>query len=305
LKERLKYFFAAIGSSAMWGFFSVPLRSLKEFPSQEILIYRIFTSLLICVIITLLFRRKKVKQDIAYLQIQPKEKRKNIFWLIIVSSIFITANWFSFIFAVNHISVQSGAFAYMVCPIITALLGFFILKEKLGWLKWISIIICIASISILALSYYRDVAFSIIIALLYAVYLILQKKIEGINKFNILLVQLVISTILILPFYYADTNPFPAESNFWITIFVISVFFTIIPLFLSLYALIGLPSSTIGILIYMNPIVAFFVALFYFHEKISTHQIISYTMLIVAIILFNWNIIKGFFSRAYPNENNS
>lgn len=298
MNARFNYFAAAIGSSMIWGAFSIPLRNLRGYPSTEILIYRIFTSLLICVLITLLFRRKSLREDWQYLRNTSAIQRRNTWKLIISSSIFITANWFSFIYAINHVSIQSGAFAYMVCPILTALLGFFVLKEHLSPLQWTAILICVGSISFLAYNAATDVAVSVVIALLYSIYLVLQKKIEHLHKFNILLVQLMISTLIILPYYAFSNHHLPTESIFWTNILVISLFFTVIPLFLSLYALIGLPSSTIGIIIYLNPIVAFFVAFFYFDEQTSGSKLVAYLFLLFAVVLFNWHIIRRLWQRA-------
>ena len=74
---------------------------------------------------------------------------------------------------------------------------------------------------------------------------------------------------------------------------LIAVLFTVFPLFLSLFALIGIPSSTLGIIIYINPIIAFAVAIIYFKEKIDPHQLTAYALLLFAVFLFNWNLIKG------------
>ena len=51
----------------------------------------------------------------------------------------------------------------------------------------------------------------------------------------------------------------------------------------------------LGIIIYLNPIVAFAVAFFYFHEGISLHQLYAYSLLLAAVIVFNWNTIKEIF----------
>lgn len=280
----------------IWGCFAIPLRHLTAYSATDILIYRIFSSLFISGIITLFFQRKTVKKDLAFLKSQGKRFSIQLVGSIIVSSVFITANWFSFIYVINHISVQSGAFAYMICPIITAVLGFFILKEKLSLLKWIAIFICIISISLLLKRFYVEVTYSVIIALLYAIYLIIQKKIEGISKFNVLVIQLTISALLVLPYYFLHYHTAPLAFEFWVNIIVISIIFTIIPLFLSLYALTEIPSSTMGIIIYMNPIVAFFISFFFFHEKVTGYQIISYSLLLLAVIIFNWHLIHAFFT---------
>ncbi len=289
---KLKYFSAAISSAVVWGFFPIFLRNLKDYPAEQILHYRIFTSLILIWTFIALFRKDKIREDILYLQNEPVKNKRKLFWLTILAGFLITGNWFTYIYAVNNISLKSAAFAYMVCPLITALGGFFILKEKLTNFKFLAIAVAITSILILAQGASGEVLWSVFIAALYAFYLIIQRVVKIIDRFNLLGVQLLISTVLIMPlFIYNDTSTFPSSFTFWVNIVIIAIVFTIVPLFLSLYALIGLPSSTLGIIIYVNPIVAFSVAFFYFHEGITMHQVMAYSLLFIAVIIFNLDII--------------
>ena len=292
---RLKYFLAAICSVVIWGFFSIPLRNLQSYPSEEILYYRIFTSLILTWTFILLFRKKDIRSDLAYIRSEDKRSRRKIIYLSLLAGILISGNWFTYIYAVNNVNLKSAAFAYMVCPLITAISGFLILKEKLSGLKLIALGIALLSIIILAQGSARDVLWSVFVAALYSFYLIIQKLLVRIDKFNMLGVQLIIATLISVPLFLANFKSLPSDPSFWITIVIISVFFTIIPLFLSLYALMGMPSSTLGIIIYLNPIVAFAVAFFYFHEGISLHQLYAYSLLLAAVIVFNWNTIKEIF----------
>lgn len=262
---------------------------------MQILVFRVICSLIITLFISLIIRRNIFKRDVEFLESLDKNERNKLLLRILYSTLFVTANWFSFIYVINHISVQAGAFAYMVCPIITAVFGFLFLKEKLSKVKWASIILCFASIVFLSLGFIKEVLYSVEIAVLYAAYLMLQKRIIGLDKLNVLLVQLLISSVIIIPFAGIEHVVFTTDINFWIQILVISVVFTIIPLFLSLYALIGMPSSTMGILIYLNPIVAFLVAFFYFDEIPSVQKLIAYFILLIAVILFNFSYLKGMF----------
>lgn len=262
---------------------------------MQILLFRILCSLIISIILCLIIRKSVFKRDVEYLESLEKKERSQLLLRILYSSLFITANWFSFIYVINHISVQAGAFAYMVCPIITAVFAFVFLKEKLSAIKWISIGLCALSIIFLSLGFITEVLYSVLIATLYAAYLMLQKRIEGIDKMNVLLVQLLISSIIIIPFAGVNHVAFTTDVNFWVQILVISIFFTIIPLFLSLYALVGMPSSTMGILIYLNPIVSFLVAFFYFNEETTFQKMIAYLILLISVILFNYSFLKGMF----------
>jgi len=287
-ESRVKYFIAALTAT---------LRMLKAYPSDEILHYRILTSLSITWVVIALFRRQKLKEDIARLKSLDAYRRKRILLLTLLAGVLVTANWFAFIYAVNHVSLTSAAFAYMVCPLLTAMGGFILLKEHLTPIKFIAIGIALISILILAQGSIRDVWWSVLIASLYAGYLLIQRVVVEIDKFNMLGVQLVLSTLIMIPFFFYHHSSFPWDAHFWMVILVISVVFTIIPLFLSLYSLIGLPSSTMGILIYANPIVAFAVAIFYFHESINQQQVFAYALLLLAVIVFNWALVASLLAK--------
>lgn len=294
-----KYILAAIISTLMWGFFSIPLRNIKHYPADQILLYRIFTSLIFSWLYILLFRQKQLLSDVRYLKSLDKPKQRKLYLLIICAGILITGNWFSFIYAVNNVSLQSAAFAYMVCPLITALGGFTILKENLSKLKLAAIAIAFISILLLSKGSITHVLWSVFIATLYAFYLIIQKAVIDLDKFNMLGVQLIISALLSIPIYLSNPGLIITDGYFWVNIIIIAVLFTIIPLFLSLYALIGIPSSTLGVIIYLNPIVSFGVAFFYFDETISKYQLAAYTLLLSAVILFNWVLLQSLTKRFY------
>ncbi|WP_316810401.1 EamA family transporter [Pedobacter heparinus] len=291
-KSSLRYFFAGISSAVIWGFFSIPLRNLKGFPAEEILYYRIFTSLLVIWLTIFIFRKKQLKADLAYLSAIDPKQRRNILLQLLGATLLLTGNWYTYIFAVNNVSLQSAAFAYMVCPLITAFGGFLILKETLSRLKLVSLGIALLSILLLATGSFIEVLWSVIIATLYAFYLIIQRKMQHLDKLNILAVQIGFAVILMLPFYLARHNGIPQDLWFWGNIIIIAVFFTVIPLFLSLYALIGIPSSTLGIIIYTNPIIAFAVAIFYFDEQLDGHKLFAYLLLLASVVVFNWSILK-------------
>ncbi|EDM37550.1 rarD protein [Pedobacter sp. BAL39] len=272
--------------------FSIPLRNLKAYPSQEILYYRIFVSLVCIWLAILLFRRKELRCDVDFLASSTASERIRIGLQILVSTLLLTGNWYTYIYAVNHVSLQSGAFAYMVCPLITAFGGFILLNEQLSRLKLISLGIALLSVILLGTGSLIEVLWSVVIATLYALYLIMQRKMQHLDKLNLLAFQIVLAAILILPFYLSKHNAVPIEPWFWGNIIIVAVVFTIVPLFLSLYALIGIPSSSLGIIIYINPIIAFAVAILYFGEHLDSGKMIAYAFLAVSVIVFNWGMLK-------------
>lgn len=287
-KPNLSYTIAAILPPIVWGFFAIPLRNLSAYSADTILYYRLFMSLLLTGVVILLFRRKSLRADRSMIRALPPGQRKQLFFLITASTLLLTVNWLSFIYVVNAVSLQAAAFAYMVCPIITALFGYFLLGEEISPRKWLAIAVSMISVLILAWGFLLEVAWSVGVALSFALYLVIQRKISGIDKFNLLGVQLLLASLLVLPVFIGQEPTFPTDTGFWANIILVSLLFTVVPLYLNLYALIRMPSSTVGILIYINPIVALLVAFLYFGDQASLLQVASYLVLLIAVVLFNW-----------------
>lgn len=288
----MKYFLSAFFAAALWGFMSIPLREIKAWPAEDILYFRIFVSVAMIWAFIGLFRRKQLGADVRYLRQLSTPERRRLAWLTFAASLLIMGNWFTFIYAVNHVSIQSAAFAYLVCPLLTTLAGFLILKEGLSLLKKISIGVAFISVALLARGSLYEVSWSVGIASLYALYLVIQRIIQQVDKLNVLAIQLSICSLLILPFLLWQQHPLPLEPKFWLNIAIIAAVFTIIPLYMSMYALNGVSSSTVGILIYINPIIAFAVAILYFHEQVDRQQLLAYAILMVAVFLFNWATLR-------------
>ncbi len=285
-----KYYLSAITAYLIWGFFSLGLKPLANFASLDILFYRVFLCVILMVAINVFFRKKVIKETYSEFKSLEKKEKNSIIFLIISGTFLLTANWFFFIYVMNHINVKAAGFAYLVCPILTAVFASIILKEKLSALQKIAVAISFFSCMMLAMSHLKDVIYSLIVGATYALYLVSQRKNTRIDKFLMLGIQLFGMACILLPFYPIYSQPFPTETNFFIFIPIISVLFTIIPMYLSLYALKGVNSSTVGILIYINPIINFFLAVFLFHEKISETQIIAYTLIMIAVAIFNYSV---------------
>jgi chloramphenicol-sensitive protein RarD len=282
-----KYYLAAISAYTVWGFFSLVLKPLHAYSSVDILFYRVFSCAVLMILITFLFRRGKWKETQEIFKQLPHKKKRRAVLLNVAGSIFLTGNWFSFIYVMNHVSIKATSLAYMVCPILTTLLAFFLLHEKLSKIQWIAVLLSIFGCLLLSYADITDMLFSMVIGFSYACYLISQRENTGFDKFIILTFHIILSSCILLPFFPAFSGPLPMEGKFYLYIGIIAIFFTIIPLFLNLYALLGMNSSTAGMLLNINPIIAFVLAIMFFHEPISLLQIIGYAIIFIAVIVFN------------------
>ncbi len=284
-----KHYLAACSAYILWGIVSLLLKPLAGYPSLDILFYRVFFSAAVLCLLNAAFRRKVIKQRLEEFRLLAPSRKKRTIWLSLSGGLLLIINWLSFIFVMNHVSINAASFAYLICPIITTLLAYFILNETLGTWQWVAVAISVISCILLSLESFNTILYSLIVSVSYALYLVSQRKNDFFDRFTLMTIQVLIASAALLPLFPSYASPLSGDTTFHYTMLVIVLFFTILPLYLSLYALSGISSSMMGILIYMNPLVNFLIAVFYFNEKISLMQFLGYSMTVLSILIFNKN----------------
>ncbi|WP_312138441.1 EamA family transporter [Sphingobacterium sp.] len=283
----MKYYTSALMGFIIWGTFALVLKPLSAFGALDILIHRVIFAAISIVIACFLFRRKQTLASLQYIKTLDRRGKSKLLINVVSSAIFLAFNWFSFIYVMNAISVNATSLAYLICPILTTILASMFLNERLNNGQWLAVVLAAISCIILAYGHFMDLFYSMIIALSYAIYLILQKNSFQLDKFFSLTIHIVVSMFLLLPLLsVVDTTTVKTNEFYWLVL-IIAVGYTIIPLFMNIFALKGLDSSVVGILMYLNPIISFFLAVFYYHEPINTQQIIAFSMILLAILVFN------------------
>ncbi|HMG89382.1 MAG TPA: EamA family transporter [Chryseolinea sp.] len=287
-----RHYFAGIAAFIIWGFFALPLRAISDYSTGAILYFRIFFSCVVLLVIIFGFKRADLKKDLAVLRSLSPSDRKTTILLTMAGGALLIVNWLTFIYIVNNINIKTASFAYMICPVITALLGYFMLKEKLTSLQWTAVALCAISCILMGLNSSLELGYSFLTAFTYALYLVSQRRNQGFDRMIMLGVQVLFSFVILNFFFSALVKELPVSGRFYSVTFLIAVLFTVLPLFLNLFALNKINSATIGILLYLNPIFNFSIAFIVFKEKINTIQIISYSIIVIALILFNYPVFK-------------
>jgi chloramphenicol-sensitive protein RarD len=299
-----RYYIAALAAFVIWGFFSLALKPIAAYASLDILFYRVFLAATMMLVILVAMGRKFREENKArFFALRLQEKRKTVLSTFLGGAL-LTGNWYFFIYAMNNISIKSASYAYLVCPILTTVLAYFILKEKLSRLQWASVVLSAASCAVLSFHNVRDLMYSLVVAFSYAFYLISQRNNDKVDKLVILAFQMVFSALILLPFYPFFAAPLPVDTHFYLFIAIIALGFTIIPLFLNLYALKGMNSSTMGILLYINPVLNFVVARIFFHEPTTQIQLLSYGLILLSILLFNYEALRPKRAKEEMNKSN-
>lgn len=287
-----KHLLAALIAFIIWGFFSLPLKPLENYDSMTILLFRVVFSVVFlgAYLVSKPMYITEVKNDWKELPLVSQRKQK---FYLVLTGVLLGLNWLSFIYTMNHISVRATSMAYLVCPILTAFLAVFLLKEHLRRNQWMSLLISAIACTLLAYEAPKDVVAALFVGLTYALYLVFQKKIFIKRPTPLLLIQLLVALPAILVYLFLQDKKFvfPTELMFYALLLLISLLFTLVPLLLNIYALKGAPSSSVGMLLNINPLMAFLLSVFYWNERLDGLEVLAYSLIFIAVLLFNQHML--------------
>ena len=275
-----------------WGLFPIYFKLLKSIDAYEVLAMRVLCSFIFMVLAVLLAKNK----NSISLEIKKIWQNKKSFSLLVLASFLITANWLTYIIAVNTNHVLEASFGYYLNPIVTIILAVVFLKEKLTRIQTIACICVGISLLYLFISLGSLPWISILLALTFGLYSLCKKKIILSPKAGLLIETAIVSPIAIIyMLYLASTSniTFYTSNNATIIALLLSGAITAIPLMLFAKGAVDIPLYLLGILQYLPPTMQFFVGIFIYNEPLSIEKLISFSIIWVAVAVFCYSAITS------------
>tara|TARA_B100000989_G_scaffold204805_1_gene155033 strand:+ start:63 stop:941 length:879 start_codon:yes stop_codon:yes gene_type:complete len=269
--------------SFWWGFIGVIYFEYVAFIGHiELVVHRCLWTAAMLTITTFFFKKWNIFFDVII-------KRKNLFYLFI-SGLLIFINWAIWIYAVATERIIDASFGYFIMPILSVLLGYIFFKEKLNKKRIFSISLVFISILIMIFLNIKTLPWvGIIVALSWAFYNLVRKKINVDTDIGLFIESLYILPFALICFYLIfDTglNDF-SLNNPGLSIFLLLAGpMTVIPLFLYVRGveLIGLGAT--GMIFYITPTLQFILGFFYYNEEFSFIKLVSFIIIWIAVIIY-------------------
>lgn len=269
--------------SFWWGFIGVIYFEYVAFIGHiELVVHRcLWTAVMLLITTTFLSKWN--------LFIKELKKFKTLFALFI-SGFLIFINWSIWIYAVASERIIDASFGYFIMPIISVLLGYIFFKEKLNKKRIFSILLVIISIIILILFNLKSLPWvGLIVALSWAFYNLVRKKIAIDTDIGLLIESLFIFPFAIFVFYLISQNgynDFSFRNPGLSLLLLLAGPMTVIPLFLYVRGveLIGLGPT--GMIFYITPTLQFVLGFFYYNEGFSSIKFLSFIIIWIAVIIY-------------------
>ncbi len=250
-------------------------------PSSIICLGRAFFGV-ITILILLAVRREKPDAEAI---------RRNKWWLLL-SSALMCCNWICQFEAYKHTTIATGTLCYYMQPVFYILAGAVVLKEKLTAKKLICVAVAFCGMILVSrvlqigfhISELKGVIFGVSGGFFYAMVVLINKYMKDISPVNTTVMQLALVSLMMLP-YSAATGAFREvgiTSAGMICLLFLGVLHTGIGYIIYFDAVNKLPTQTVGILSYIDPVEAVLLSAFFLKEPVNIYTIIGAVMILGA-----------------------
>ncbi len=276
------------GAYLCWGLFPLYWPLLDPAGSLEALAHRIAWSLVFVALLLTVTRRW-----VAFRAIW--SDRRRVGYLALAAAV-ITINWGTFIYGVTHDKVIETSLGYFINPLVTVLLGVFVLRETLRRAQWAAVAIGAVAVVILTVDYGRLPYVALTVAFSFATYGFLKKKaqlgaVEALGAETLLLTPIALTYLGVLE--ANGTLSFGHEGVPNALLLAGTGIITAIPLLLFGGAATRLRLTSIGLLQYLAPVLQFIFGLLLFHEPMGTARWVGFVLVWIALVIFTVDVLSG------------
>jgi chloramphenicol-sensitive protein RarD len=282
-----------VSSYILWGLFPLYWPLLQPASPLEIVSHRAVWTLVFCLIVLAL--AKQLHSTIAIV------KKPKIMAGLFLTTILVSINWLTYIWATNNGHVVEAALGYYINPLIIIAFGVLLLREKMRPLQWLAVGIAAVGVAILTFDYGRLPWVAISLALSWGTYGLVKKKLD-LGALNGLAIETLISFIPYVGYliYLGSQGTGQFGQSPGLTILLISAgAVTAIPLLLFNGSTTRLPYSTIGLLQYITPTIQFSIGVWVRHEDMPAARWIGFLVIWLALAALATDLVRS--SRTVDN----
>ncbi|CAN7458988.1 EamA family transporter RarD [Arthrobacter sp. LjRoot78] len=279
-----------IGAYGLWGLLPLYFFVLQPAGAVEIVANRVVWSLVFCTLLVTVTRSWGV--------LAAAFRDRAIFGTLSIAAALIAVNWLTYTYGVTTGQAVEASLGYFINPLVSVLLGVFVLKEKLRPLQWAAVGIGFIAVVVLTISYGKLPWIALTLAVSFGLYGFVKKRIgpkadaiTSLTMETVVLTPLAAATMIFLAVSGTNTLGTQGSAHFWLL--VSSGVITAVPLLFFGASARRLPMTTIGLLQYFAPVLQFIVALVVFKEAMTLDRWIGFGVVWLALLVLTVDMLAA------------
>jgi chloramphenicol-sensitive protein RarD len=279
--EQRRGLLLGISAYGLWGAFPLYWPLLEPAGAVEILAHRILWSMVTMGLLVVLFRRTP--------QLRAILADRRTFLLLAAAALVITVNWATYIYGVNNERVVETSLGYFINPLVTVLMGVFILGERLRPLQWAALGIASLAVVVLTIDYGRLPYIALVLAFSFGTYGLL-KKTANVGAVESLAVETTVigplAAVYLGWLIATGSSAFGTEGAGHALLLASTGIVTAIPLICFGAAATRVSMTTLGLLQYLAPVLQFALGVFVLDEAMPASRWIGFGLVWIALVVF-------------------
>lgn len=287
MSDQRRGFLLGLAAYAIWGLFPLYWPLLEPAGAIEILAHRVLWSLLTMLVLVVALRRTPQLRVIL-----TRHRTRN---LLTLAAVLIAVNWGTYIYGVNNHHVVETSLGYFINPLVTVLMGVFVIGERLRRPQWAAMGIAGLAVVGLTVEYGHPPWISLALAFSFGSYGLAKKK-AGVDA----IASLTFETIVLVPVaaIYLIWLGGTGEGHFasggvgHALLLASTGILTAVPLICFGGAAIRVSMTTLGLLQYVTPTLQFVLGVTLLGESMTTMRWIGFGAVWLALAIFTVEALR-------------
>jgi chloramphenicol-sensitive protein RarD len=274
---------SALIAYLLWGVLPLYFILVKDVSSLEVLAHRIIWAVPFGALIIYL---RKQWQEVGRALTHP-----GMLLYLSTSALLIAGNWLVYIWAVQSDQIFQASLGYYINPLLFAVVGVFLLGEKLRSPQIAAVALAALGVGILTVSGGELPAVALFLGTSFTIYGVIRKRVVIGGMPGLFIETLVLLPVAVVYLIFLLTH---GQAVFWgagtgrSLILVMAGPFTVIPLLFFALAARRLKLSTLGMMQFIAPSIQFLIGVLY-GEQLTTAHLICFGCIWTAVLLFSWD----------------
>lgn len=287
-EDSARGFAFALTAYFMWGFLPIYMKAVAHMSPVEVLAHRVVWSVPVAGLVLIILRRTG--------DLKVAFRSPRTLMMAGLTAALITVNWGIYVWAISVDRALDTALGYFINPLFSIFLAAVLLKERLRPVQLVAIALVVAAVAILTFDAGGLPWVALALTVSWGFYAFFRKTLPvGANQGFFLEVLLLMPPALLFIIYSeASGAGHLFNGSMSDTLLLIgSGLITAGPLMIYANGAKLLRLSTIGIMQYIAPTMIFLIAVFVFHEPLSTVKLLAFGLIWVALAIYSWGMLRG------------
>ena len=279
-------FLYALSAYGLWGFLPFYFKAAEHIPPVEMVAHRIIWAVP-CALLVIGLQRRLAELWSLF------SNWKTVAMMALTASL-ISVNWGIYVWAISVNITSETALGYYINPLISVLLAYFLLNERLSKLQALAVGIALAAVLMRTIAGGVFPWVALTLAFSFALYGYLRKTL-AIGPTQGFLMEVTILAPVALG--YVGWLMVQGENSFTVAngnacLLMLAGPVTAVPLILYAFGAKLLRLTTLGLMQYIAPSIIFLISFLVFGEELNLWQGVMFVMIWLALALYTWSMFE-------------